>query len=72
MMKYKMNKKGVVWIPIILVGTFLVTFFTPQLLTYITGRNTALKVSSMLNTLPIWFWVLLIFLLFIILIRRKK
>lgn len=66
------NKKGVVWIPIILVGTFLVTFFTPQILTYFTGRNTGIKISEMLNGLPIWFWVILIFFLFIILGRRKK
>lgn len=66
------SKKGVVWIPIILVGTTLVTFFLPQIMTYFTGRNTGIKISDMLNNLPLWFWILMIIILFLRLISGSK
>jgi len=60
------------WIPILILGSLGITMLGPQIATYFAGKSSADVLSQAFNSFPLWFWALLIFFLFIILLRRGK
>lgn len=73
-MKYKkMNKKGAFWfIPIVLIGIVVGAITIPSISTFISGLLVGNKISTGLASIPIWFWGLLIFILFLILSSKRS
>ncbi len=73
-MKYKkMNKKGAFWfIPIVLVGIVVGAITIPSISTFISGLLAGNKISSGLESIPFWFWIVLIVILFLILTSKRS
>jgi hypothetical protein len=70
----KKDKRGFgpLIIPIILIGLVVGAIAVPSIATFFTGLFGGSKVSGGLASIPTWFWVVLIFILFLILLNRRK
>lgn len=59
------NKKGFVWLPVIIIGGL-------ALLGIGAGWYAKYKIEHIFSSIPTWFWIVLLIFLFFILMRRKK
>lgn len=57
------NKKGIAWIPILIVGSLI--------LFLVFGIGSVIKFNSLISSVPTWAWIAIAVVLFLIIIPKK-